>query len=177
MTIEQMSAKFANNANIKGCALEKVVSGNTGDETITSGSIGKITAATTKGYRDARFGANAVFVLMQACTEDDKGKLVDSNNALQVFLSMFDRAVAPYIKLDDGTVVRDETQPVVRAAGTVVDSWKTAANAATFIQDNMDKAMKFTLLQTVDTRSWDNNANAYSKTDLRKQNVYKIDWV
>ena len=46
-----------------------------------------------------------------------------------------------------------------------------------FITENLGKAIKFTVIDTVTVRAWDRAANALSKTETREQKVYNADWV
>jgi hypothetical protein len=113
---------------------------------------------------------------MEVCTIKD-GKATPTGEAVQVYLSMFDRVAAPYTIDAEGEVVRDKSKDIVRAEGSVVADWKRAANAEAFMTANKDKAMKFELLETVDVRAWDSAAKAFSTTRTREQKVYKINWV
>lgn len=178
MKIEVMSAKMGQaGGNIASRTLEGVISGGTAEDVVSNGTICKIVEASKTGYYDKRMGERVVFVLMQRMDEDEQGKLVDTGDGVQVYLGMFDRVAVPYIKEADGAVVRDKNGITERACGTVIDTWKAAKNAAEFIAANMGKSMKFTLHKTVQVRAWDRKLNEISKTELREQNVYKVDWV
>lgn len=178
MKIEVMSAKMGQaGGNIASRTLEGVISGGTAEDVVSNGTVCKIVEASKTGYYDKRMGERVVFVIMQRMDEDAEGKLVDTEDGVQVYLGMFDRIAVPYLKEADGTVVRDKNGITERASGTVVNDWKNAKNAAEFIANNMGKCMKFSLDKTVPVRAWDRVANELSKTELREQNVYKVDWV
>lgn len=173
-----MSAKMGQSGgSIATRTLEGVISGGSAEDVVSNGTVCKIVEASKTGYYDKRMGERVVFVLMQRMDEDKDGKLVDTEDGVQVYLGMFDRIAVPYTKEADGTVVRDKNGITERASGTVVTDWKNAKNAAEFIANNMGKCMKFTLAKTVPVRAWDRVANERSKTELRNQNVYNIDWV
>lgn len=157
-------------------SLSKVTSGSSENDFVTDGLVAKIVEASNKGYYDTNMSENALYVIMEVCTIKD-GKTTPTGEAVQVYLSMFDRVAAPYTIDAEGEVVRDKSKDIVRAEGSVVADWKRAANAEAFMTANKDKAMKFELLETVDVRAWDNAAKAFSTTRTREQKVYKINWV
>lgn len=177
MKIEEMVAKSSiKGGRIAAKSLNKVTSGSSENDFVADGTIARIVEESNKGYYDTNMSENALYVIMEACTMKD-GKVTPSGEAVQVYLSTFDRVAAPYVIDDEGEVVRDKSKDIVRATGTVVKDWKRAANAAEFMESHKEKAMKFSLIETVDVRAWDNNTNAYSTTRTREQKVYKIDWV
>lgn len=157
-------------------SLSKVTSGSSENDFVTDGLVAKIVEASNKGYYDTNMSENALYVIMEVCAIKD-GKVTSTGEAVQVYLSMFDRVAAPYTIDAEGEVVRDKSKDVVRAEGSVVADWKRAANAEAFMTANKDKAMKFELLDTVDVRAWDRAANAFSTTRTREQKVYKINWL
>jgi hypothetical protein len=178
MTIKEMSEKFATKGgNVSTRPLNEVTSGGSAEDFVSDGTVVKIVEASKTGYYDTRFGKNAVSVIMTRCGKDDNGNWVELDEAVQIPLSMFDRVAAPHFKEADGTVVRDKNKDLVRATGTAVNTWKRAANAAAFIEDNLGKMIKFDLIETVIVRAWDRTANALSKTETREQKVYKAEWV
>lgn len=156
--------------------LGKVTSGSSENDFVTDGLIARIVEASNKGYYDTNMSENALYVIMEVCTMKD-GKATPTGEAVQVYLSMFDRVAAPYLIDAEGVVVRDQTKDIVRASGSVVKDWKCAPNAEAFMLGNVGKAMKFNLDATVDVRAWDRASNAFSTTRTREQKVYKIDWV
>lgn len=177
MKIEEMVAKSSiKGGRVASKSLNKVTSGSSENDFIADGTIARIIEESNKGYYDTNMSENALYVIMEACTMKD-GKVTPTGEAVQVYLSTFDRAAAPYVIDDEGEVVRDRSKDVVRATGTVVNDWKRAENAEVFMKTYKEKAMKFSLLETVDVRAWDANANTYSTTKVREQKVYKIDWV
>ena len=157
--------------------LSKVTSGSSENDFVTDGLVAKIVEASNKGYYDTNMSENAIYVIMEVCKVGKDGAVTSTEEAVQVYLSMFDRVAAPYKVDADGEVVRDSSKDIVRAEGTVVKDWKRAANAEAFMTEYKDKAMKFELLDTVNVRAWDRAANAYSTTRTREQKVYKINWV
>lgn len=157
--------------------LSTVVSGGSAEDLVSDGTIARIIEESKVGYYDERISKNAVMVIMERCTLDDKGKLVPTGEAVQVPLGMFDRMATPFRKEGDGTVVREVGKDTVRATGTAVIDWKKAPNAKSFMEANMGKAIKFTVAATVNVRAWDRAANAPSRTELREQKVYTIDWI
>lgn len=177
MKIEEMVAKSSiRGGRIASKSLNTVTSGSSENDFVNDGLIARIVEESNKGYYDTNMSENALYVIMESCTMKD-GKVTPSGEAVQVYLSMFDRVAAPYTIDDEGEVVRDTSKDIVRASGSVVVDWKKCPNAAEFMKSNKDKAMKFSLLETVDVRAWDRAANAYSTTKVREQKVYKIDWV
>lgn len=177
MKIEEMVAKSSvKGGRIANKSLSKVTSGSSENDFVTDGLVAKIVEASNKGYYDTNMSENALYVIMEVCTVKD-GKVTSTGEAVQVYLSMFDRVAAPYTIDAEGEVVRDKSKDVVRAEGSVVADWKRAANAEAFMTANKDKAMKFELLDTVDVRAWDRAANAFSITRTREQKVYKINWL
>lgn len=177
MTIQEMASKFKTvGGNIATRDLANVVSGGSAEDFVADGVIAKIIETSKQGFYDKRFGENAVNVIMERCEIKD-GQVVGTGEGVQIPLGMFDRVAAPFTKEADGTVVRDKNKELVRATGTAVDAWKRAANAAKFINDNMGKAIKFTVIDTVTVRAWDRAANALSKTETREQKVYDATWV
>lgn len=177
MTIQEMASKFKTvGGNIATRDLSNVVSGGSSEDFVADGVIAKIIEESKQGFYDKRFGENAVNVIMERCEIKD-GAVVGTGEAVQIPLSMFDRVAAPHIKENDGTVVRDKNRELVRATGSTVDAWKRAANAGKFIAENLGKAIKFTVIDTVTVRAWDRVANALSKTETREQKVYNADWV
>ena len=177
MKIEEMVAKSSvKGGRIANKSLSKVTSGSSENDFVTDGLVAKIVEASNKGYYDTNMSENALYVIMEVCTIKD-GKATPTGEAVQVYLSMFDRVAAPYTIDAEGEVVRDKSKDIVRAEGSVVADWKRAANAEAFMTANKDKAMKFELLETVDVRAWDSAAKAFSTTRTREQKVYKINWV
>lgn len=177
MKIEEMVAKSSvKGGRIANKSLSKVTSGSSENDFVTDGLVAKIVEASNKGYYDTNTSENALYVIMETCTVKD-GKVTPTGEAVQVYLSMFDRVAAPYTIDAEGEVVRDKSKDIVRAEGSVVADWKRAANAEAFMTANKDKAMKFELLETVEVRAWDNAAKAFSTTRTREQKVYKINWV
>lgn len=178
MTIQEMSGKFKTpNGTMAVRELDGVVSGGSAEDFVADGTIARIIEESKVGYYDERISKNAVSVIMEKCTIDDKGKVVPTGEAVQVPLGMFDRIATPYKKEADGTVIRDAGKESVRAAGTTVADWKKAPNAKAFMTANVGKAIKFEVAATVNVRAWDRAANALSKTELREQKVYSINWV
>lgn len=177
MTIGEMVAKNRNAAgNIATRSLKSVVAGGSADDFVSDGMLLKFIEESKTGFYDRRFGENAVFVIMERCAVDDKGAIVGTGEAVQVNLSMFDRAATPYIKTADGKVERDLKKETVRANGDTVDAWKRSANAEAFVTDHQNKVFKATLIDTVSTRAWDRAAGKWSDSELRDQKVYKCEW-
>lgn len=171
-----MNSKFKTaNGNMAVRELDTVVSGGSAEDFVADGTIARIVKESTVGYYDERLSKNAVSVIMERCDIQD-GKIVPTGEAVQVPLGMFDRIATPYKKEADGTVVREKGKDSVRATGTVVADWKKAENAKAFMNANMGKVIKFAVAATVNVRAWDSTANAPSKTELREQKVYQIDW-
>ena len=176
MKVMEMYDKVKNpKGNLKPRNLDEVVAGSSGDDFIQDGDLVKIIDKSTEGFYNETFGKNAVFVIMERAKLEADGKTItDLGEAVQVNLSAFDRSVAPWKKMADGTLQRDgET---VRADGDVVTSWKASKSAKAFMTTHMDKYMKFTLKQEVETRAWDRNVGDWSETETRKQKVYTITW-
>lgn len=177
MKIEQMVAKSSvAGGRIASKGLGKITSGSSENDFVQDGLVARIVEASNKGYYDKNMSENAVFVIMEVCTVKD-GKVTPTGEAVQVYLSMFDRVAAPYVIDAEGDVVRDTTKDVVRAEGTAVADWKAAANAEAFMVANKDRALKFDLLETVQVRAWDNSTKSFSTTRTREQKVYKINWL
>lgn len=178
MTIVEMKGKNASSPTVMNRDLATVVSGGSAEDFISDGTIVEITEDSTKGYYDERFGQNAVFVIMARCQMDEKGKLVNTGEGVQVNLSIFDRRVGAYKKEADGRVVRDLTRKeLIAASGTAVNDWKKAANAAVFMSENKGKRIKFTLADNVMVRAWDTANKKFSDTETREQKIYNADWV
>lgn len=176
MTVTEMENKFANDSDVESVDLTGITGGGSPDDFVRDDIYVKIVPASLKGKKPKRFGKRAAFII---CEEvDEKG--VSKNNAVQVYVSMFDRVATPYKKLADGTVARDTDKATVRAEGSAVKAWKAAANAKQFVENNMDKIIHFTLEDTVSVREWDNTLNdgkgGYSETKLRDQKVYKSEF-
>ena len=168
--------KFEND-NVTTRSLKNVLSGcSFGEDFVSDGMIVKIIAESVKGFYDKRFSENAIFVIMERCCIDNKGKIIGTGEAVRVYLSMFNRVAAPVIKVD-GNIVRDKNKEIVRAMGTTVDAWKNAENAEKFMQDNKDRMFKIELIDTVTVRAWDNVLKKSSDTETREQKVYKCNWV
>lgn len=177
MTINEMSEKFKNTkGNMKQRQLDTVVSGGSAEDFIAVGTHAKIVEASKTGYYNENFSKNAVSVIMERCERDKEGKLVETGEAVQVPLGVFDRVAAPYKKEADGTIVRDRDSETKRAEGTVIPDWKRAANAKQFMEDNMGKVLHFASAEAVPVRAWDRANNTFSTTELRDQNVYTINW-
>lgn len=176
MTIQEMSGKFKTPNGTMGVReLDTVVSGGSAEDFVADGTIARIIEESKVGYYDERVSKNAVSVIMEKCEIKD-GQIVPTGEAVQVPLGMFDRIATPYKKEADGTVVRDAGKESVRANGTAVVDWKKASNAKAFMTANLGKVIKFAVHATVNVRAWDRAANAFSKTELREQKVYTIDW-
>lgn len=178
MTIVEMKGKNASSPTVMNRDLATVVGGGSAEDFVSDGTIVEITEDSSRGYYDERFGQNAVFVIMARCQMDDKGKLVNTGEGVQVNLSIFDRRAAAYKKEADGKVVRDLTRKeLIAASGTAVNAWKKAANAAVFMSENKGKRIKFTLADTVLVRAWDTANKRFSETETREQKIYNADWV
>lgn len=172
MTVTEMESKFANDSDVESVDLSGITGGGSPDDFVRDDIYVKIVPASLKGKKPKRFGKRAAFII---CEEvDEKG--VSKNNAVQVFVSMFDRVATPYKKLADGNVAKDTDKPTVRAEGTAVKAWKAAANAKQFVENNMSSIIHFKLEDTVNVREWDNTLNdgkgGWSDTKLREQKVY-----
>lgn len=177
MQIAQMNAKFKTaNGTMAVRDLGEVVSGGGAEDLVQDGTICRIIEESKTGFYDTRFSKNAVSVIMEACVMKD-GKPEPTGEAVQVALGMFDRIAVPHVKLADGTVAREVGKDTIRANGSAVADWKKAENAKKFMEAHMGRVMKFNLFATINVRAWDREANAPSKTDLREQKVYTIDWV
>jgi hypothetical protein len=177
MKIEEMVAKHGViGGKVASKSLSKVTSGSSENDFVKDGLVARIIEDSNKGYYDTAIGENALYVIMEVCTVKN-GVVRGTGEAVQVYLSMFDRVAAPYMIDAAGDVVRDRSKNPVRASGSVVDTWKRAANAEAFMTANKDRAMKFTLEAKVEVRAWDRTANSFSTTRTREQKVYKIDWV
>lgn len=176
MTINEMSEKFKNTkGNMKQRQLDTVVSGGSADDLIATGTYAKIVEDSKVGYVNESFSKNAVSVIMERCELKD-GKLVETGEAVQVPLGVFDRVAAPYKKEADGTIVRDRDSETKRATGKVVEDWKRAAHAKAFMEAHMGKVLHFASAEPVPVRAWDRANNTFSTTELRDQNVYTINW-
>ena len=160
--------------SLKSRNLDEVIHGGCANDFIQDGGIYKIIDKSCEGFYDERYSKNAVVVIMECCVKNDKGKIGGTCEAL-INLSAFDRSAIPYKKEADGFTVRDGE--IVRADGTVVVSWKASKNAKVFMKDNVGRYFTTKLKKKVSVRAWDRAAEAYSKTELREQNVYTIDWV
>lgn len=177
MTIGEMVAKNRNAAgNVATRSLKSVVAGGSADDFVSDGMLLKIIEESKQGFYDKRFGENAVFVIMERCAVDENSNIVGTGEAIQVNLSMFDRVAAPYVKIADNKVERDNKKETVRACGDTVDAWKRAPHAEAFMEDNQGKIFKATLLDTVSVRAWDRAAGKFSDSELRDQKVYKCEW-
>jgi hypothetical protein len=175
MKILEMHGKYTNpSGSMKKRNLDEVVAGGAAEDFVQDGDILKIIPQSKEGFYDDRFGKNAVFVITERATVDDKGVKTDLDEAVQLNLSAFDRVAAPWRKEADGKLVRDGES--VRADGTAVKDWKAAKSAKAFFTDNAGKYLKITLKQEVETRAWDRASSTWSETELRKQKVYTIDW-
>lgn len=183
MTIKEMSNKFkVAGSNMKTRSLADVVSGGSAEDFVQVGLVAKIVPASTTGYYNERFGKNAVTVIMERHDIDENGKLVEVENpqAVQVPLSVFDRVAAPYIQETNNgvtTVTRDKGADTVRATGSVIKDWKSARHAEEFMKKFMGSTIHFISATAVNVRAWDNQAQAWSTSELREQKVYQIDWV
>ena len=176
MKITEMYEKAKNSkGNIKSKNLDAVVAGGSAEDFVRDGDLVTIIDKSEEGFYDSRFGDNAVFVIMDRSEKQADDTIKQLDEAVQINLSAFDRSAVPYKKMADGTVARNGD--AVRADGTAVASWKAAKSAKVFMQENKGKTMKFTLKDTVSVRAWDRAAEAWSKTELRDQKVYTIDWV
>ena len=172
-----MVAKYGNDSGkVASKSLSKITSGSSENDFVTDGLIARIVEESNKGYYDLKLGENAIYVIMEVCAFKN-GRIRPTGAAVQVYISMFDRVAAPYTIDYKGEVVRDRTKNIVRASGSVVDTWKCAANAEAFMIANKHRAMKFTLDAIVEVRAWDRASNSFSTTKTREQKVYKIDWV
>lgn len=179
MKIEEMVAKFGNTGgNVKTKPLSKVTSGSSENDFVADGLLARIVEASSRGYYQTNMSENAVYVIMEVCTKDKSGKLIPTGEAVQVYLSMFDRIAVPYAIDAEGFVVKDPNDSTTRrASGSVVNDWKRAANAEDFMKNNLNKVMQFELDETVKVRAWDRANKTFSTTDLRDQKIYKINWV
>lgn len=154
--------------------IDEVIHGGCANDFIQDGGIYKIIDKSCEGFYDERYSKNAVVVIMECCVKNDKGKIEGTGEAF-INLSAFDRSAIPYKKEADGFLVRDGER--VCADGTVVVTWKASKNAKSFMKDNVGRYFTTKLKKKVPVRAWDRAAEAYSKTELRDQNVYTIDWV
>ena len=179
MKIEEMVAKFGNKGgNVASKSLSKVTSGSSENDFVADGLFARIVEASQRGYYQTNMSENAVYVIMEVCTKDKAGKFTPTGEAVQVYLSMFDRVAVPYAIDAEGFVVRDPQDSTTRrASGSVVDTWKRAANAEEFMKTNLNKVMQFNLDETVKVRAWDRANKTFSATELRDQKIYKIEWV
>lgn len=179
MKIEEMVAKFGNKGgNVASKSLSKVTSGSSENDFVADGLFARIVKDSQRGYYQTNMSENAVYVIMEVCTKDKAGKFTPTGEAVQVYLSMFDRVAVPYAIDGEGFVVRDPNDSTTRrASGSVVDTWKRAANAEEFMKANLNKVMQFNLDETVKVRAWDRANKTFSTTELRDQKIYKIEWV
>lgn len=180
MTFEQAKNKLASNNNVKTVGLANVTSGAGGDDFITGETVIKFTQDSLTGYADKTM-PKAIYVLAQRCTVDDKNKVTETNDVVQVYLSMFDRVATPYREIvEDGVVtgVERDGEPI-RAEGDVIKDWKAAANANAFIQACIaaNKYIKFSVKAKVSVRKWDRKAEDWSTTELREQKVFNANYV
>ena len=161
--------------NLKSRNLDEVKSAVGYDEDlIQDGGIYKIIDKSYEGFYDERYGKNAVVVIMKCCVKNNNGKIEETGEAF-INLSAFTRSAIPYKKKADGFLERDGE--CVRADGTVVVTWKASQNAKAFMKDNVGKYFTTKLKKKVPVRAWERAAESYSKTELKDQNVYTIDWV
>lgn len=174
-----MVAKFGNKSgNVASKSLSKVTSGSSENDFVADGLFARIVEASQRGYYQTNMSENAVYVIMEVCTKDKAGKFTPTGEAVQVYLSMFDRVAVPYAIDSEGFIVKDPNDSTTRrASGSVVDTWKRAANAEEFMKANLNKVMQFNLDETVKVRAWDRANKTFSTTDLRDQKIYKIEWV
>ena len=97
MKIEQMIAKSSvAGGRIASKGLGKITSGSSENDFVQDGLVARIVEASNKGYYDKNMSENAVFVIMEVCTVKD-GKVTPTGEAVQVYLSMFDRIAAPIL--------------------------------------------------------------------------------
>lgn len=177
MTILEMSTKYNTaDGRMKVTPLTSVVSGGSADDFIVDGTIAIIIEESKKGYYDERYSKNAVSVIMAKGELQADGTVKNLGEAVIVPLSVFDRVAGEYELNADGKAERTNRE-LVLATGTAVDTWKRAANAARFIEQNMGKAIKFELIANVKVRAWDRAAGKASDSELRDQKVYKSNWV
>jgi hypothetical protein len=179
MKIEEMVAKFSNiGGNVASKSLSKITSGSSENDFVTDGLFARIVEASQRGYYQTNMSENAVYVIMEVCTKGKAGKFTPTGEAVQVYLSMFDRVAVPYTIDAEGFAVRDPQDCTIRrASGSVVDTWKRAANAEEFMKANLNKVMQFNLNETIKVRAWDRANKTFSTTELRDQKIYKIEWV
>jgi hypothetical protein len=179
MTITAMveKNKVVNGGNIETRSLETIVGGGSEADFISDDTIVKIIEESKVGYYDKRISKNAIFVIMQRATKDEDGNIIDTDEAVQVPLSVFDRIAVPYTKDAEGMVVRNREKDTERASGSVVDAWKSSPNAAKFMETYESKYIHFKVKAEVDVRAWSRAANDWSQTELRSQKVFSANWV
>lgn len=189
MTVFELEQKITASGDYETVNLDALTSGGSADDFTTNGTIARIIKQSLEGKKPRNITSkrSAFFICESYERVNSDPTHADYNKvrlvgAVQVFIATFDKSVTPYVKLEDGSIVRDKSKDILRAGGTAVISWKSARSIKAFVECNMGKFMGFTKIGSADTRKWDpkadNNKGAWSTTELKEDvPVYNVNWL
>ena len=180
MKIQELIEKSKNDKAIKPVDLENLTSRSSSDDFLTGDCILKIIEISRDGKCNTALSDKARYVIVEKCTIDANKNIIETGDAIQLYLSIFDRSVQPVIEIkdeDDIVVELANNGDRVSTSGNVLLDWRKAPNVKAFFVENEGRYINCKLKDEVIVAAFDRKTNAPSLTKTRKQKMFSLDWI
>lgn len=172
--------KKSKNDKVKSVDLENLTSRSSSDDFLTGDCILKIIEISRDGKCNTALSEKARYVIVEKCIKNANGEIVETGDAIQLYLSIFDRIVQPVQAIrdeDDIVIELVNDGDTVSTSGNVIPDWRKSANIKAFFVDNENRYIDVKLKAEVVTRAYDRKTNAPSLTQTRKQKMFEMNWI
>lgn len=180
MKIQELIDKSKNDKAIKPVDLENLTSRSSSDDFLTGNCVLKIIEISRDGKCNTALSDKARYVVVEKCTIDANKNVTETGDAIQLYLSIFDRSVQPVVEVkdeDDIVIELANNGDRVSTSGNVLPDWRKAPNIKAFFVENEGRYINCTLKDEVVVAAFDRKTNAPSLTKTRKQKMFSLDWI
>lgn len=180
MKIQELVDKSKNDKTIKPVDLENLTSRSSSDDFLTGDCVLKIIEISRDGKCNTALSDKARYVIVEKCTIDANKNITETGEALQLYLSIFERSVQPVVEVkneDDIVIELANNGDRVSTSGNVLPDWNKAPNIKAFFVENEGRYINCKLKDEVVVAAFDRKTNAPSLTKTRKQKMFNLDWV
>lgn len=180
MKIQELIDKSKNDKAIKPVDLENLTSRSSSDDFLTGDCILKIIEISRDGKCNTALSDKARYVIVEKCTIDANKTIIETGDAIQLYLSIFERSVQPVVEVkdeDDIVIELANDGDRVSTSGDVLPDWRKASNIKAFFVENEGRYINCKLKAEVTVAAFDRKTNAPSLTKTRKQKMFNLDWI
>jgi hypothetical protein len=180
MKIQELIDKSKNDKTIKPVDLENLTSRSSSDDFLTGDCVLKIIEISRDGKCNTALSDKARYVIVEKCTIDVNKNITETGEAIQLYLSIFERSVQPVVEVkdeDDIVIELANNGDRVSTSGDVLPDWNKAPNIKAFFVENEGRYINCKLKDEVVVAAFDRKTNAPSLTKTRKQKMFNLDWI